>query len=89
LASAFDSIWRTLGRHAEALARFAQRSRLVAVDPVAQLEHVALGLGELVDGPPDDFLGEGQVGLLLWAHLVGGEQVAQGGLAFLADRLVK
>src|SRR4051794_17642553 len=58
-----------LGRQPEPAARFAQRLRVVAVDPVAQLHDVALGLGQLLDGAPQGLLDEAHLHLLVHRRL--------------------
>src|ERR1700710_340488 len=78
-----------LGREAQATPGLTQRGRSLAVDAEAQLDDVALTLGEGGDGALHslharalrDFLG--RLGAIV------GQQIAKGGLAVLTDRLVE
>src|SRR3954452_19459248 len=78
-----------LGREAEAAARLAQWRGGLAVDAEPQLDHVALALGQLRDGSLNR-LHAGRLGDLVGRlGAVVREQVAEGGLAVLTDRLVE
>src|SRR5680860_1565391 len=61
-----------LRRHAEPAPRLAQRHRLRAVDAVAQPQHLALVLRELLDGTAQALLGQRDLDLLLGRRAVGG-----------------
>src|SRR5205085_9724677 len=78
-----------LGRDAEPAAGLAERGRLLAEQPEPQAHDVALTLGEAAHG----LLHGGRAGVLdhlvLDARLLRRDQVAERGLAVLADGLVE
>src|SRR5512133_17656 len=80
----------TLARQAELAADRLERSRIaVAVQPVAPLQHFLLLVGKLGDRAPEHVLLEADRQLLLGLRLLGGEQVAERGIALRADRPVE
>src|SRR5215218_3493345 len=78
-----------LGRQAEAAAGLAQRSRGLAVDAEAKLDHVALALGQLRDGSLNRLHARRLGDLVGGLGAIVGQQVAESGLAVLADGLVE
>src|SRR3954447_606567 len=77
-----------LGADAQAAAGLAERSRLLAAEAEAQAHDVTLALGQAHDG----LLDRGRAGVLdhlvLHQRLLGRDQLAEGRLAVLADRLI-
>src|SRR5918911_1684851 len=78
-----------LGGQAEPAAGLAQRGRVVAVDAVAQPDHLLLLVGELRDRAPERLLAQRDLDLLLGLRAVAREQVSEAGLLLAADRLVE
>ncbi len=78
-----------LGRDAELAADLAQRGRLAAGDAVAQLDDLALALGQLVQRGVQRLGAERDVDLVLGARPVGRQQVAERGVVLLAERPVE
>src|SRR5579864_1824011 len=74
---------------AETAAGLAQRRGVVAVDPVAQLDHLPLGLGEAGQGTPERVVAENDVDLLIGSALIAGQQRPEGRLLLLAHRAVE
>src|SRR5215210_2638266 len=78
-----------LGREAKPAARLAQWRGGLAVDAEPQLDHVSLAFGQLRDGSLNR-LHAGRLGDLVGRlGAIVGEQIAEGGLAVLTDRLVE
>src|SRR5215213_4153130 len=78
-----------LGREAEAATGLAQRSRGLAVDAEAKLDHIALALRQLRDGPLDRLHARRLGDLFGRLRAIVGQQVTEGGLAVLADGLIE
>src|SRR5215208_4513990 len=74
-----------LRREPEALAGLAERRRLVAVDPVAEPDHLLLLLREVLERAVDSLLAEADLHLLDGLGRVAREELAQLGVALLAD----
>src|SRR5262249_62140167 len=67
-----------------------ERSRLLAVEPVAELQHLALSLGQLGEDAPKRLAPErGLGGLVRKRHGEVGEEMAELGLLLVADRLLE
>src|SRR5919198_1962640 len=78
-----------LAREPELLANLLQRRRLAVVaDPESELEHAPLALGQVRERPLDRVLPQRHGRLFLGRGILGGEQLAERGLAVAADRLV-
>src|SRR3954471_14946299 len=79
-----------LARHVERATHLVQRARVLAAEPVAQLEHAALAVGEVLQGLAQRLLGED-----LRDALVGGlgplvgDELAELGLLLVADGLLE
>src|SRR5919197_3383843 len=78
-----------LGRNPKAATGLAERCGLVAVDAVAQLNHVALALGQPLQRAPHALLPQAHLHLLFGLRLVARDQLAERRLALLAHRLVE
>ena len=78
-----------LGRDAELAADLAQRRRLAAGDPVAQLDDLALALGQLAERGAQRLGAQRDVDLVLGRRRVGRQQVAERGVLLLAERPVE
>ena len=78
-----------LRRQAQPPAGLAQWRRVVAVDAVAQPDHLPLLLGELLERAVHRLLAQADLDLLLGLGPVARQQLAQLGLALLADRPVE
>src|SRR5215212_10973093 len=79
----------TLGRHAELAPGLAERLRLLVAGAEAHLDHVALRSGELLDRGEERLRADGLVDLLVDRRRLEGEQVAERGVAVVADGLVQ
>src|SRR4051794_31159869 len=79
-----------LARHVERTADLVQRARMLAPEPVAQLEHAPLAVGEVLQRLAQRLLGEDLRGALVrrLGPLVG-DELAELGLLFVADRLLE
>src|ERR671914_319804 len=75
-----------LGREAELPAGLSERRRLVPVDAVAQLDHPALLLGQLVERGAHGLVAQADLHLLVGLALLAREQVAELGVALLSHR---
>src|SRR5829696_3333697 len=75
---------------ADALARHVERARVLAAEPVAQLEHAPLAVGEVLQRLAQRLLGEDLGGALVrrLGPLVG-DELAELGLLLVADRLLE
>src|SRR5919202_5484773 len=79
-----------LPRHAKRAADLLERLRVgIAVEPVAELEDVALALGEILERAVQRLLLEADVHLLLGRLLRGRDQLAEPRALVLADGLVE
>src|SRR5215210_7989851 len=78
-----------LGRDAELAPGLAERLGLLVAGAEAQLDDVALGLGELRDGGEQRLAADRLVDLLLDTGRLEGQQVAERRVALVADRLVE
>ena len=77
-------------RQAEAAADLVQGLRVVvAVQSVAELEHVLLAFREPLDGAPQGLLRQADLDLLLDVLSVGGDQVSERRVAVAAERAVE
>src|SRR4029453_2084017 len=72
-----------LRRQPEPAPGLAERLRILPVDPEAKPDHLALGLGKLLDRPPEELLGEADLDLLVPRRRPALEQVAQRRVALL------
>src|SRR3954447_19199736 len=79
-----------LARHVERAAHLVERAGMLAAEPVAQLEHPALAVGEVLERLPEGFLREDLRGALVrrLGPLVG-DELAELGLLLVADRLLE
>src|SRR5262249_25579990 len=84
----FELADRVLG-DPEPAAGLAERRRIVAVDPVAELHDLALAVGEAVHRAPQRVLAERDVDLLLRSALVAGQQRPEGGLLLFPDGTIE
>ncbi len=66
-----------------------ERVRLLAAQAVAELEHLAVALGERLEGPVERLLLQPALGQLLRKRVVAGHEVAEDRVLLLADRLVE
>ena len=79
----------SLAREAEPAARLPQCLRLLAVQSEAQRDHVTLGVRKRVHGLAEALVLDAGHDLLLDGGAVARDQVAEGGVAVLADSLVE
>src|SRR5437868_2837192 len=79
-----------LARHVERAADLVERARVLPAEPVAQLEHAALAVGEVLQRLAQRLLGEDLRGALVrrLGPLVG-DELAELGLLLVADRLLQ
>src|SRR5215216_1779029 len=79
-----------LARHVERAPDLVQRARVLAAEPVAQLEHAPLAVGEVLQRLAQRLLGEDLGGTLVrgLGPLVG-DELAELGLLLVADRLLE
>src|SRR3954471_15515634 len=79
-----------LARHVERAADLVQRAGMLAAEPVAQLEHPTLAVGEVLKRLAQGLLGEDLRGALVrrLGPLVG-DELAELGLLLVADRLLE
>src|SRR4029077_7938727 len=79
-----------LAGQAQLAADHLQRLRdLVAVQPEPELDHLLLALGQLRNRGVEQVLAQSDDDLLLDVALVGGDDVAESGVALVAERLVE
>src|SRR6266545_150449 len=79
-----------LAREAELPPDRLQRGRVaVAVEPVSELDNLALAVGQLSDCAVQDLLLEADRDVLLRRRLLARDQVAEHALALVAERLVE
>src|SRR5215212_5906371 len=78
-----------LRRQPHAAPGLAQRRRVVAVHAEAQLHDLALAVGQLVERAVERLRAQAHLDLLLGLRVVARHDVAERGLAVLADRLVE
>src|SRR3954452_16472221 len=79
-----------LARDVERAADLVERARVLAAEPVAELEHAALAVAQILEGLEECFLGEDLGGPLVWGlgPLVG-DELAELGLLLVAHRLLE
>ena len=84
------SIWRTRSRVSPSdSADLLERLRILAAQPVAKPQHLALPLGELLERAMKRLLGETDLDLGLDAVLLVAEEIADRRVALVAERLVE
>src|SRR6202035_1309892 len=79
-----------LAGHVEGAPHLVERPRVLAAEPVAQLEHAAFAIGEVLEGLPERLLCEDLRGALIGrlGALVG-DELPELGLLLVADRLLE